>query len=123
MQKLLSILENWREQTEKLRLAVNNRNYTLFTVAFRDGSKCFEQLRTVLESDQADECRSRFRQEILATVTDWVALTDGLKVWMEEIRLQAEQAQKGRHANTVDRKLASAYGYMKKSGNKLRLSR
>lgn len=114
------ILAQWHDVILNGTQAVANRHYELFYVAFHDGCECFNRLKTELESPRRREIIAEHSEEIEQINREWMALSAELQLWMAEIK---EQAQNLRKDENVEHRIAGAYGYIRKSGNVLRISR
>ena len=118
--RIEKLLQHWNQAIDGMRETIRNRNFSMFTAAFRDGGKCFEELKSLMESPITRPMVDGSRSPILEVVGNWVALADSMEIWMREIKADAEKA---RHDKNVDRKLTGAYKYIKKSGRNLSLRR
>ena len=117
---IVNLLNQWQEQADRIRTAAGNRNYEMFSLAFKKGCKVFNLIKAELESGRREHCLTHHAAALRTAAETWLALNDELKIWMEEIRREAAGV---RHAGNLDRKISGTYGYIRKTGNTLRLSR
>jgi len=114
------LIARWDEVMESARTAAEKRLFDSFQVAFNDGCRCFEQLQAALEGPDRQIILDSFIDDIHRLGAECNQMAEKLHVWMTETH---EQAQKMRKDDIVERKIAGAYGYFRKSGNVLRIIR
>jgi|GEM_PF-3454664 len=117
---IAELLQRWDDIVARGKVAIEKRDFDAFQVAFHDSCRCFEQLKTELESPRRNEIIAGYLDAIHRLGGENLALSEKLQCWMAEER---EQAQNLRKEISVDRKITGAYGYFRKSGNILRVIR
>lgn len=117
MKELADLLVKWDQCTEKMRAAIESRQIPELKHGFRNGSRCFEELKFLIANTDK-QALLQFGDEIKKTIDQWQTIAVKLKPWMDEIRAEIRKTKVRTSRNS---KLSKTYGYGKQTGKYLRV--
>jgi hypothetical protein len=113
----LEIIETWKKYAADLLHAVEQRRYKSFRISMVRGEKYFRKIRKMLQGEDSEKIK-KYSGELKDAIALWDQSTEGLRTWMAETKAQIES---GRKKRINDKKINSAYSFIKKSGNRLKV--
>ncbi len=115
----MELIREWKSHADNLSSAVEERDYEKFRKAFADGTKCFNQIRAMIEAGGREkETLSANREAVAETVARWEESAEKIPAWMGEIK---DLVKKRRTVRANDKKIGNAYKFMKKTGLNLKV--
>jgi hypothetical protein len=84
-------LDDWKNTTSKLLIAVADRNYRNFRKYFSKGCSHFKQVRVYIEQNTG--IGEIERDHLLVTAKEWQKTSSAIDVWKEEIRIELKQVR------------------------------
>jgi hypothetical protein len=89
-----SILVQWNETTQKMWIAIKQKDYKLYRRCCSAGGKHFRDVKVFL--DQNDVIEGPIKDKILQTVKSWESTVPDIKVWQKEIGIELNNVKNKR---------------------------
>ena len=100
-----STLDEWVSTTERILIAITEKNFKNFRRAYSDGCRHFRVISNFIQNNEiAEDIKNR----ILSVSDKWSATAAPLNLWKEEIGLELQSVRQGKK---VRNKLSKAYAF------------